>query len=172
MSRGKSSKPRKLRRSGGRVEPRQVFISPLPASKLQALTRQNSLDRRFRPTARWLERWSAGQGSGMKLTDKEMERLAERGAQDEEAREARRVLATPLPDLDAITSDLVIQRSPSWIETFARLWYCTDLSVEVIAKELGMDTREIYREHKVVLAYLLGRFTEAGLPIPEWETDT
>lgn len=172
MSRGKSTKPRKYRRSGGRAEPQQVFVSPMPANKLAALTRQNSLDRRVRPTARWLERWAAGQGSGLKLTEKQLERLAERGAEDEEAREARKVLATPLGDMDAITTDLVVQRSPSWAETFVRLWYRTDLSAEAIAAELDISVRAVYHEHKVVLAYYLGRLTEAGLPIPEWETDT
>jgi hypothetical protein len=171
VSRGKTTKLRKLRRAGRR-EPQPVYVSPVPASKLAPLIRQNSLDRRVRPTARWLERWAAGQGSGLPMSESELVELAEQGMDMDEPRVARRSLATPLSDSDAVLTDLVLQRSPEWASRFVKLWYRTSTSVEQIAQELGLDVREVYREHKVVLAYYLGRLTEAGLPIAEWETDT
>ncbi len=136
-----------------------VYPRPLTPQHLRVLTRQNALDRRFRGIDRFLERWSVGQGSGQPISDEAADKLPTSHP-------------TPLSLDDSITADLAILHSPDWARRFVFAWYRSDKSPEQIGEQMDLDRREVYREFKIVLAYMLGRFTEMGFKIPLWEPDT
>lgn len=131
----------------------------LSADEVKVITRRNALDRRFRGTDRFLQRWAVGQGSDLPLAPEDADKLPPSRP-------------PPLGHSDAILADIAILDSPEWAKSFVFGWYRSDRSPEQIAAELDLDRREIYREWRLVLAYFLGRFTEIGFKIPQWESDT
>jgi hypothetical protein len=132
--------------------------SKLTAAQLRALSRHNALDRRFRGMHRLLERWSIGQGSGLPLGSGTFSNPTTR--------------PTPLSPDESVVADLAVLHSPDWVRRFIFVWFRSDKSPEQIGEELDLSRREVYYELKLVLAYCLGRFTELGFKVPEWETDT
>lgn len=149
----------KRRRKNKPAVPQVVLLRALPAAQIKAITRHNTLDRRFRPTARYLERWAVGQGSGLVMSPEDADGLPESRA-------------TPLPLDESVVADLTILHSPPDFRRMVFMWFRSPKPPEVIAQELGISRAAVYVELKVVLAYFLGRFHEAGLSIPTWETDT
>lgn len=133
----------------------------LTAAVVKAITRHNTLDRRFRPMSRYLERWSVGQGSGLPISDEEADALPRLSTRP-----------TPLSDDESTVADLTILHSPEWFRRFVFMWYRSPMPVEEIAKALDIRVRAVHEEHRIVLAYFLGRFTEAGIRIDTWEPDT
>jgi hypothetical protein len=130
----------------------------LTPGAVRAITRETALDRRFRGVDRFLLRWAVGQGSGFPPADG-----------DDLPPESR---PSPLPEIEAIAVDQIILHSPPWFQDFVHGWYRSPKPREIIAKELAISERSVYLERKIVLAYFLGRFTEAGIPVPAWEPDS
>lgn len=133
----------------------------LTAEAVKSITRHNTLDRRFRGMSRYLERWSVGQGSGLPISDEAADALPRLTTRP-----------TALPDDESTVADLTILHSPDWFRRFVFMWYRSPMPVEAIAKELDIRVRAVHEEHRIVLAYFLGRFTEAGVRIDTWEPDT
>ena len=78
---------------------------------------------------------------------------------------------TPLPEDEAIVVDIAILHSPDWARRFVFMWFRSDRTTEEIADELKCRVRAVYEERKLVLSYYLGRFTELGIRIPDWEPE-
>lgn len=72
----------------------------------------------------------------------------------------------PLPDAEAAVIDAVVQDSPVYVRRLVLPWYCSHTPPAQIAEERGVSRSAIYDERRMVLAYLLGRLTEAGIDLP------
>lgn len=136
--------------------PEVVPLRPLTPSELRMLARDTALDPRFRAIDRYLWRWAVGQGSGLPLSADDADWLPESKP-------------TPLPSDESITVDLIVLHAPHWARVFAFMWFRSDSTVPQIAERLKCRVRAVYDERKLVLAYFLGRFAEAGIRIPTWE---
>lgn len=129
---------------------------PLTPQELRLLARETALDPRFRAIDRYLWRWGVGQGSGLPLQPDDADRLPESKP-------------PPLPDIESTVVDLIILHSPTWARDFVFMWFRSASSIDEIAHRLQCRERAVYDERKLVLAYFLGRVTEAGIRIPTWE---
>lgn len=74
----------------------------------------------------------------------------------------------PLPEDVAMATDRVVASCPSYWQRFVHNWYLTDKPLEVIARELKCERRQVYTERQLCLAYLLGRLTQAGVRIASY----
>jgi hypothetical protein len=135
-----------------------VFARRLKPAEVRAITRPTALDRRFRPIDRYLRRWAVSQGSDIPLTPEEADGLPESKL-------------SPLPPDEAIVADQIILDSMPDVQCLVFAWYRSSKPREVIARALNVTERAVYYEHKLALAYLLGRFTQAGIHIAVWEPD-
>lgn len=135
-----------------------VWVSPTPAATLKLLLRQNALDPRLMPTDRHLQRWAVGQGTGLSNPDA--------------ADGPPKAHLDPLPQDQSIVTDQVIIHSPTNFRRFVHDWYRSSMSVEQIAERLGMTRQTVYLERRIVLAYYLGRLSEAGISIATFEIVT
>lgn len=136
------------------VEIDLLFRPPASAEVIRLLTRQNALDPLLMPTDRHMQRWAVGQGTGLPNPDRAL---------------FVRSRLTPLPDPEAIATDKVVLTSPADWRRFVNLWFLSDCSTDQIAERLRMSRRSVLEERKVVLSYLLGRLTGAGVRISYFE---
>ena len=136
-----------------------VHHPTLTPKEIERVTRPTALDRRFRPVDWHLKRWAVSQGSGLPIDAVSADSLP-----------AAR--PPPLSDHEAVVTDQVILHSTPDIRRLVFAWYRSPKPKEVIAQELDVSERAVYYEHKLALAYLLGRLTQAGIHIPLWRTDT
>lgn len=134
----------------------EVPVRALTPSELRMLARDTALDPRFRAIDRYLWRWAVGQGSGLPLSAHDADTLPESKP-------------PPLPADDSITIDIIVLHAPDWARAFVFMWFRSDKTVEQMAQRLKCRVRAVYDERKLVLAYFLGRLTEAGIRIPTWE---
>lgn len=144
---------RQNNRASGKIEPVHVGFSAPEA--IRRITRQNSLDVRFVPTDRHMQRWAQSQGADLPL--------------DAELGDAiPKVKLPPLPDDQAVITDQIVLDAPEYWRDLIFSWYRSPKPTDVIATELGCKKTQIYFEWKLVLAYLLGRLTEAGVRLPSY----
>jgi hypothetical protein len=132
----------------------QVYCPPMSAEVIRLITRQNALDPRLAPTDRHMQRWAAGQGTGLPNPDRAL---------------IVRATMTPLPTIDAIVTDKVVLDSPRYWRRFIVLWYRSDCSVDQMAEDMQLSRDKVFIERRLVLAYLLGRLTALGILIPTFE---
>jgi len=139
-----------------RVHVAEFDLYPAPTSidVIRRITRQNALDPRLMPTDRHMQRWAVGQGTGLPNTERALMPSS---------------TLTPLPTAEAIVTDQVVLNSPGYWRRFVVLWYRSDCSVDQMAGELRCARQRLYEERRIVLAYLLGRLTAAGIHIATFE---
>lgn len=131
-----------------------LFRDPTPADVIRRITRQNSLDPRLLPADRHMQRWAAGQGTGLPNASRAL---------------FLKSSMPPLPEREAIVTDQVVLSSPIYWRRFVVLWYRSDCSVDQLASELAMSRDKVFTERRVVLAYLLGRLSAVGIRLAMWE---
>jgi hypothetical protein len=141
---------RKLRRSSGMP---RGFPPPTTLIVIQRLAREHALDPRLAPTDRHMQRWAGSQGSGLPVDPDDADGLP-------------RTRLPILPPDEAVITDQIVLGSPSMWQRFIFAWYRSPKPKEVIAEELGMRVQAVYDERRLVLAYMLGRLTEAGIVLP------
>ncbi len=144
------------KRGGTRTPELEVFRDPTPADVIRRITRINSLDPRLLPTDRHMQRWAVGQGTGLPNPDRALH---------------LKTVMTPLPELEAIVTDRVVLASPSYWRRFVVLWYRSDCSTDQIATEFRMSRDKVFIERRLVLAYLLGQLSAAGIQLSRWEPE-
>jgi hypothetical protein len=128
--------------------------APSVAQVIRRITRANSLDPRLMPTDRHMQRWAVGQGSGIPDPERALLPVSR---------------LTPLsPDVD-IATDQIVLSSPTHWQHFTYRWYRSDCSVDQLAQEFGISRDKLFFERRLVLAYLLGRLTAAGIRITTFE---
>jgi hypothetical protein len=134
--------------------PRLPTHEPSPAQVIRRITRVNALDPRLMPTDRHMQRWAVGQGDGLPAPDRALFPVSR---------------LTPLsPDVDILTDQIVLSAPSHW-QRFIIRWYRSDCSVAQLAAELGMARDKLFVERRIVLAYLLGRLSAAGIRITTFE---
>jgi hypothetical protein len=144
---------RNYARVSAQIQP--VYVPPASIEVVRHITRRNALDGRLEPTDWHMQRWAQSQGSDLLISDEAADALP-------------RVKLPPLADEDAVITDQIVLHSPDHWRGFVFSWYMSPKPVEVIAKELGCEKRTVYTERRLVLAYLLGRLTEAGVRIASY----
>jgi hypothetical protein len=128
--------------------------APSPAQVIRRITRANALDPRLMPIDRHMQRWAVGQGSGFPDPERALLPVSN---------------LTPLaPDVD-IATDQIVLSTPSHWQHFVVRWYRSDCSVDQLADEFGLKRDKLFLERRLVLAYLLGRLTAAGIRITTFE---
>lgn len=142
---------RKKRHIGTRVSPVHAKITTLQCVK--SLTRQNAFDPRLQPVDHHLQRWAQSQGSGLPAEPEDVDHLASR------------FKFSPLPDEDAVLTDIIILSIPDDWRRLIVMWYRSNLTVAVIEQKMGMKRTRLYKEIGLILAYLLGRLPEAGVKL-------
>lgn len=132
----------------------QLLRAATPAAVIRRITRHNALDPRLMPTDRHMQRWAVGQGDGFPASDRAMYPISR---------------LTPLaPDVDIATDQVVLSSPPHW-RRFTVRWYRSDCSIDQLASEFGLRRDKLFVERRLVLAYLLGRLTAAGVRITTFE---
>lgn len=129
-----------------------VYVGGSSAIVIRKITRQNALDPRLEPTDRHMQRWAESQGSDL----------------PNESDLPPKVRLPPLPEPVAVVTDQIVLHSPDYWRDFIFSWYRSSKPIEIIAKDLGCEKRSVYFERKIVLAYLLGRLTQAGVRIASY----
>lgn len=148
---------RLLRRANGSTAPdARAFPPPTTLAVLRHVRRQNALDPRLEPTDRHMQRWAVSQGSALPLDPALADILP-------------RLKVPPLPDDQAVVTDQVVLRSPEHWKRFVFKWYRSPKPKEVIARELGLRTQTVDVERLIVLAYLHGCLTTAGIAIAAYQ---
>lgn len=148
-------KYRKLRRSAGGVQPAYIPPpAPLAVAVIRRITRQNALDPRLLPTDRHMQRWARGQGAGLPNEDRALFPISN---------------LTPLPEIEAIVTDQIVLGSPGYWRRFIGLWYRSDCSVDQLCTRLSMGRDKVFVERRIVLAYMFGSLTNAGIHIASLE---
>lgn len=132
-----------------------IYRPPTPLEVIRRITRQNALDPLLLPTDRHMQRWARGQGTGLPNEDRALYPTSN---------------LTPLPAVEAILTDQVVLTSPARFRHFAGLWYRSDCSTDQLCERLGMGRDKVFAERRLTLAYLLGRFTGAGIRIASFES--
>jgi hypothetical protein len=130
------------------------FHAPSAADVIRRITRANSLDPRLMPTDRHMQRWAVGQGSGMDVPECALFPLSR---------------LTPLDPLTDIATDQIVLSTPDHWRNFIGRWYRSDCSVDQLANEFGLKRDKLFVERRLVLAYLLGRLTAAGISVTTFE---
>jgi hypothetical protein len=128
-----------------------------PADVIRRISRQNALDPRLAPTDIHMQRWAVSGGSGLPLEQAEAELLP-------------RSVFSPLPDDQAIVTDKIVLAAPDHWRSFIHDWYRSPKPTNLIAESMGLRRRAVYEERRIVLAYLLGRLTGAGIRIPSYRS--
>jgi hypothetical protein len=146
---------RKLRRS---TPMPRGFADPTTLVMIQRIAREYALDPRLAPTDRHMHRWAGSQGSGLPVDPALADGLP-------------RTRLPPLSDDVAIITDQIVLHSPPYWQRFVFKWYRSPKPREVIAAELGVPVLSIGAEHQVLLAYLMGRLTGAGVVLPKLQKD-
>jgi hypothetical protein len=136
-----------------------VIVRPQPLDVIRRITRQNALDPRLEPTDRHMQRWAVSSSS----SEPALAAIAW------DVSTASRFRLTPLPDTEAVIIDRIVHDAPRVWRLFVKLWYKSDVPVDVIAADLGLKRRTLYDERRLVLAYLLGQMRAAGLHIPGYQ---
>lgn len=108
---------------------------------------RGALPRELITTDRVLQRWAVGSGSGLPSDDWD---------------DTPRAKPPPLPDDVAITVDQCIEQAPERTQKLIHLWYRTPKPREVIALEIGISKRNVYRVRNIYLAFMRGRFEGSG----------
>lgn len=68
--------------------------------------------------------------------------------------------------------DRAVKTSPDWASVFVTMWYRSERNQTEIANALRIgQTRNVKPYHENVLAYLLGRLSQMGLDLPDWEPE-
>lgn len=137
--------------------PRLPMHAPSVAQVIRRITRSNSLDPRLMPTDRHMQRWAVGQGSGMDDPERALFPLSR---------------LTPLDPLTDIATDQIVLSTPDHWRHFVVRWYRSDCSVDQLAQEFGLKRDKLFLERRLILAYLLGRLTAAGIRITTFEAIT
>jgi hypothetical protein len=136
---------------------RIAWREPTPADVIRRITRQNSLDPRLLPTDRHMQRWAAGQGTGLPNPSRAL---------------FHKTRMPPLAERESIVTDQVVLGSPVYWRRFVVLWYRSDCSTDQLAAELAMSRDKVFIERRLVLAYLLGRLTSVGIRLATWEPES
>lgn len=147
-------RPRRVHSS---IEVPPVIIGVSAPDALRRITRRNAQDPRLEPTDRHLQRWVVSLYGGIEGDVKSVP--------FDDALKASKFRLPPLADDVALITDQVVATSPNYWERFVHNWYLTSKPIEVIAKELRCERTQVYTERRIVLAYLLGRLTQAGVRI-------
>lgn len=142
------------------IEVPAVIIRPSDPEVLRRITRRNAQDPRLEPTDRHMQRWVVSLYGGIDG--------GVRNIPYDDSIRVSRFRLPPLPDEVALSTDLIVASSPKYWERFIHTWYLTSKPVEVICKELRCERRAIYTERQLVLSYLLGRLTQAGVRIASY----
>lgn len=132
----------------------QLLRAPTSAAVLRRIMRPNALDPRLAPTDRHMQRWAVGQGSGFPIP--------ERGGMPVSR------LTALAPEIDILTDQIVLSSPGHW-RRFTVCWYRSDCSTDQLASDLGMKRDKLFTERRIVLAYLLGRLTAAGIRLSVFE---
>jgi hypothetical protein len=149
---------RPKRRTSIEVPP--VIIRASDPEVLRRIMRANAQDPRLEPTDRHMQRWVVSLWGGLDG--------AVRAIPFDDSVPPSRFRLSPLPEDIALATDSVVASSPSYWQRFVHNWYLTDKPVEVIAKEMRCERRQVYVERQLVLSYLLGRLTQAGVRIASY----
>lgn len=150
------------------AQPPDRRVAPVPdirlkPEQLRAITRHGATDPRLRPVDRCFERWAVTHGDAPIFPT-----LAESSFA---GRTTLRV--PPLDDRDSLVVDRAVKSAPDWAQSFVRLWYRSDCTVQEMADFLHIKRRQaVYEERQLVLAYYLGRFSQMGLELPSWDPAT
>lgn len=143
----------RFRKKGERVLP--IWVEPTPAAVIRRISQLYAIDPRLIPTDRHMQRWAAGEGAGLPDADA--------------ALLPTRLRLDPLPIEIAVVTDQVVLRAPPFVRDFADRWYRYCWDVKRIGERLGGDRQRVIEERSVVLAYLLGGLTAAGVRLSVWE---
>jgi hypothetical protein len=128
--------------------------APITVQMIRRITRQNALDARLAPTDRHMQRWAVGEGSG--LPDFERALFPQSNL-------------TPLAPDVAIVTDQIVLTAPAHWRRFTVIWYRSDCSTDQLAEDLGMGRDKLFIERRIVLAYLLGCLTSAGVGLSTFD---
>lgn len=134
-----------------------AYRAPVPADRIRNIMRPHELPIRLVGVNRHMERWAVGQGTGFQNSDSAL---------------LMRATLTPLPEDDAITTDLIVCRLPEHWRRLAHLWYRSEKSLDQIAKDLATTHDGVKLEIKILLGILYGSLTNAGLRVPHYELRT
>jgi hypothetical protein len=151
---------RPRRAHAGGIEIPAVIIRMSDPETLRRITRRNAQDPRLEPTDRHLQRWVVSLYGGLEL--------GVTNIPFDDSPKASKFRLPPLSDDVAMITDQVVASSPSYWQRFIHNWYLTSKPIEVIAKELNCERANMYTERRLVLSYVLGRLTEAGVRIASY----
>lgn len=136
-------------------EPEPVYVGFSDPEIIRRLERQNRMDLRLLPTHRHMQQWAESQGADLPV--------------DPDAGDGiPRTKLPPLNDDYAVITDQIVQTVPEDWRNFIFSLYRSPKPTEVIAEEFGWKKTQVYFERKLVLAYLLGRLTEAGVRLASY----
>lgn len=105
-----------------------------------------ALPRELITTDRVLQRWAVSSGTGLPADDVE---------------DPPRAKPPPLPDDVAIEVDMLIAQSPHRTRRLVSKWYRSPVAAEVIARDLGMSARNIYKARNICLHFMRDRFVHS-----------
>jgi hypothetical protein len=137
-----------------------VIVGMRNPEVIRRITRRNAQDPRLEPTDRHLQRWVVSLYGGIEGYVKSVP--------FDDSIKVSKFRLPPLADDVAMITDQVVASAPSYWERFIHNWYLTSKPIELIAKELRCQRTAVYEERRLVLAYLLGRLTEAGVRIASY----
>jgi len=115
----------------------------------------------YATTDRIMQRWAAGNGSGLPKTDEDWEAAATK-ALDADVFSPEPSRPPTLDDATHVEVEHIVQRSPQAIQMFVRQWYCSDVPCLVIAKQRGIRHEDVYVEWRAVLGHLKLQFETSG----------
>ncbi|MHB8817299.1 MAG: hypothetical protein ACYDAE_29105 [Steroidobacteraceae bacterium] len=143
----------------------EVQVRKLSPEQVRVLTRagQHAIDPRFRGVDRFFERWA----SSYALTSPP----PSMGYAQADLIGTPRDAVMPLAADDLTVVDMIVLHSPEWAKRFVFMRYRLGYSTAELAAEIKCRLRGVFDEQRVVLAYFLGRLTEAGVNVPSWEPD-
>jgi len=117
----------------------------------------------LRATDRWLIRWAATPGSGVRMPTLTMPQLT---------LNSKETHVSALNDRESYLVDIAVRTAPKWARTFVLLWYRSERTVMEIAEALAIKRRRgVYEERELVLAYFLGRLAQMGFELATWDSD-
>lgn len=140
------------------ADPRIPTVYPprLTPAQLRVVERPGVTDPRLRAADRLLERWAAAPTSHMIWPGLAQLHFLPRATS-----------VPPLADRESKLIDGAVRTSPAWAGMFVILWYRSGCTAQEIGEALKIRRRQaVYEERHLVLAYFLGRFAEAGIPVP------
>jgi ribosomal protein S27E len=124
--------------------------------------RISRLDPEFITTNRVMERWQAGNLSGLPRTNEDWAELEQAAVEQEDTFTSRPSLPPQLDDATAVVVDQTYEHSPPVIYEFVSEWYRYDVPIEVMCKRRRLNRDEIYQEWHAVLRYLRQKFERSG----------